>query len=307
MKNRQDLSVLIIEDEQLFRSLAFQIFDGCKRATALNAQDGLNKFKEHCPDITLLDIGLPDKSGLDLLPELLGYDPEAFIVMLTASRISTDVNRAKELGAAGYIVKPFTHAKVASCLQKYNEFKRKLQEIAPEDRANNLIAKLKIEAIEIDLEKEAEEKRQRELEAYKSAIKETIGNWKILFVDDYPTNRERANKQLRNLSPNIHITGKGIEALEMVRKHSFDIIFLDSKLSDINGYKVTEMIREYEIEKNHPRAVIIGMIETKSDEIEKNFWQASGMDDYIAKPTKFIQLREFLEKYADLQVKEREI
>ena len=57
------------------------------------------------PDVTLLDVRMPDKSGVDVLHEILAEDPKARVVMLTTSDAAEDVFRSIEDGALGYVMK----------------------------------------------------------------------------------------------------------------------------------------------------------------------------------------------------------
>ena len=57
------------------------------------------------PDVTLLDVRMPDRGGLDVLRELLAADPRSRVVMLTTSDVEEDVFRAIEDGALGYVMK----------------------------------------------------------------------------------------------------------------------------------------------------------------------------------------------------------
>ena len=57
------------------------------------------------PDVTLLDVRMPDKGGIDVLREIIAADPHARVVMLTTSDVEEDVFRAIEEGALGYVMK----------------------------------------------------------------------------------------------------------------------------------------------------------------------------------------------------------
>lgn len=57
------------------------------------------------PDITLLDVRMPDKSGIEVLKEIIAANPKARVVMLTTSDTEEDVFRAIEEGALGYVMK----------------------------------------------------------------------------------------------------------------------------------------------------------------------------------------------------------
>ncbi|MBO7722137.1 MAG: response regulator transcription factor [Kiritimatiellae bacterium] len=59
----------------------------------------------HAPDVTLLDVRMPDLGGIDVLKEILAINPKARVVMLTTSDVEEDVFRAIEEGALGYVMK----------------------------------------------------------------------------------------------------------------------------------------------------------------------------------------------------------
>jgi response regulator of citrate/malate metabolism len=106
------ISVLIVEDNRTHRMCAAQSLANytqakVQRHNAVTIAEAREHFKTLNPDLVLLDINLPDGNGLDLLPELLTMRPKCFIVMMTGSTSEEDFKRAKELGARGYILKPF--------------------------------------------------------------------------------------------------------------------------------------------------------------------------------------------------------
>lgn len=113
------LKILVIEDNHMFRNLALRMLPNCKKRSAVTAKEGLKLFKDLAPDITFLDIGLPDKNGLELLKTLKDINPDAFIVMLTQSRVLSDVDTAVKYGAAGYIAKPFSQKEIESYIKLY--------------------------------------------------------------------------------------------------------------------------------------------------------------------------------------------
>lgn len=120
------LSILVIEDNDMFLQLALEMLSGHRYEGAKNAKDGLEKFKTTHPDITFLDIGLPDGSGHDLLKQMHDIDPNAFVVMLTASNLQADVQQSLTKGAKGYIVKPFSRSQIKESLYRFKEHRKTL-------------------------------------------------------------------------------------------------------------------------------------------------------------------------------------
>jgi DNA-binding NarL/FixJ family response regulator len=72
---------------------------------APNGQEAIQQFRKHLPDITLMDLRLPDMSGTDALVAIRGEFPEARIVMLTTFEGDAEIYRALKAGARGYLLK----------------------------------------------------------------------------------------------------------------------------------------------------------------------------------------------------------
>lgn len=119
--------ILVVEDEANIRSLLrtlltannYQIF------LAENATQGKLIFKSHCPDLILLDLGLPDMDGLDLLKEIR-KDSLVPVIVLSARYDEMDKVLALDLGANDYVTKPFgtaeLQARIRTALRNSNPF-----------------------------------------------------------------------------------------------------------------------------------------------------------------------------------------
>ena len=104
--------LLIVDDEEGIRSLVrmtldsdeFEIFEASEGAEAIELT------RRHLPDIVLLDVMLPDRSGIEVC-QAIKSDPLTSgtdVVMLTAKAQSRDVSEAETAGADGYFTKPFS-------------------------------------------------------------------------------------------------------------------------------------------------------------------------------------------------------
>jgi len=101
-------SVLIVDDEVGTReSLRMILKNDYQVFLAKNAEEALLQFKEHSPDVILLDIILPDLDGLKVLEKIKQKEPEAIVIMITATRTVKTAVEAMKLGAYDYITKPF--------------------------------------------------------------------------------------------------------------------------------------------------------------------------------------------------------
>jgi len=100
--------ILIVEDEVLLRrSLKIRLeSEGYAVTTAENGDEALTFARRDRPDLILLDIGLPDRSGLDLA-RTLQREMDVPIIFLTGRRQQADIVVGLELGAEDYVTKPF--------------------------------------------------------------------------------------------------------------------------------------------------------------------------------------------------------
>jgi DNA-binding NtrC family response regulator len=104
---REKHKILIVDDEAPFRSALRRLLE--RRHILLEADTGargLALAESERPDLILLDIGLPDESGLDLLPRFKEMRPSPTIIMITAYDRVKDVVSAIKQGAFDYLVKP---------------------------------------------------------------------------------------------------------------------------------------------------------------------------------------------------------
>lgn len=102
-------SVLIVEDESALVRLIrdYLVHDGFQVMTAGDAATAMQRFKQDQPDLIVLDLGLPDRNGLDVTREIRRTSTTP-IIILTARGEETDRVVGLELGADDYMVKPFS-------------------------------------------------------------------------------------------------------------------------------------------------------------------------------------------------------
>ena len=100
--------LLIVEDEVvLARSIARSLSNRGHLVTVSGTlQAGEQAFEEQHPDLALLDMELPDGSGLDLLARWMARDPQARVLVMTAYAGTEHAERARKLGARGCLHKP---------------------------------------------------------------------------------------------------------------------------------------------------------------------------------------------------------
>jgi len=114
----QRATVLIVDDEDTVCDFVSDglVFKGYLCDIALDASDALTKLKEQDYDIVLLDINLPNMSGLDLLKIVNNYYQMTAVIMISGVKDLDTVIGAMKLGASDYIIKPFTIGVLSSSI-----------------------------------------------------------------------------------------------------------------------------------------------------------------------------------------------
>jgi DNA-binding NtrC family response regulator len=107
-------SVLIIDDEAAIRESLETLLtlEGYAVETAETAEQGLLRMAERSFDLVLLDLALPDRSGMDLLPDLCAQSPGLSVIMITAYGTVENAVKAMQSGAANFIQKPWDNEKL---------------------------------------------------------------------------------------------------------------------------------------------------------------------------------------------------
>jgi DNA-binding NarL/FixJ family response regulator len=110
MTNSLDrIRILIVDDHPLLRegvvSLVEKQADMLIVAEASNGNEGLQLFRQHIPDITLMDLRLPGMDGIDAMTAILAEFPDAKIIVLTTFSGDAHILRALKAGARGYLLK----------------------------------------------------------------------------------------------------------------------------------------------------------------------------------------------------------
>ena len=103
------IRILSVDDHPLLRAgiagLIADEDDMVLVAEAENGRDAVQKYGQHHPDVTLMDLQMPEMDGLDALEAIRARDPEARVVVLTTYPGDAQVLRALKAGACGYLLK----------------------------------------------------------------------------------------------------------------------------------------------------------------------------------------------------------
>jgi DNA-binding NarL/FixJ family response regulator len=102
-------------------------------AEASNGRDAILRFREHQPDVTLMDLRLPDMSGIDAMIAIRSEFPEAHIIMLSTFGGDVEIQRALQAGARAYVLKSMPPKELVEIIRQVHAGKKR---IPPEIAAN---------------------------------------------------------------------------------------------------------------------------------------------------------------------------
>ena len=136
MSDQPRIRVFSVDDHPLLREgIAAMINnepDMTMIAQASNGREAIQRFREHRPDVTLMDLRLPDISGIDAMIAIRHEFPDARIVMLTTFEGDVEIQRALAAGARGYILKNMPPKELIGVVRQVHAGKKR---IPPEDAA----------------------------------------------------------------------------------------------------------------------------------------------------------------------------
>jgi DNA-binding NarL/FixJ family response regulator len=130
LTNDGQITILAVDDHDLVRKGVAAILAAepglSLVAEAGTAAEAISLFAVHRPDVTLMDLRLPDKSGIETTREIRRMFPDARIIALTSYDGDQDIYRALEAGVRGYLLKDMVHAEVIRAIRVVHAGKRYL-------------------------------------------------------------------------------------------------------------------------------------------------------------------------------------
>jgi signal transduction histidine kinase/CheY-like chemotaxis protein len=209
-------------------------------------------------DIVVLDYQMPEMDGIAVAKRIKG-DAEladTILILLTSVTLPLDVGEIKATGFAGYLVKPVHHSELADVLAASLHARR--------DQAPGPL-----------ITRHLLHEHQREKPG--SGLYQGMS---MLVVDDNAINQKVASKLLQGLGCRVAIAGNGQEALELLEKVSYDIVFMDVQMPVMDGLQATRLLRE----RGNDTPVIAMTAHAMQGDRERCL--AAGMNGYVSKPVK---------------------
>ncbi|HEX3228893.1 MAG TPA: response regulator transcription factor [Pyrinomonadaceae bacterium] len=142
MPKTSPISILIADDHFVVRTgLAAVIStqpDMVVVAEAVNGRQAVELFRQHRPDITLMDLRMPEMNGVEAITAIRGEFPKARLIVLTTYDGDEDIYRALQAGARGYLLKDMLREGLLEAVRAVHEGHRRI----PAEVANRLAERL---------------------------------------------------------------------------------------------------------------------------------------------------------------------
>ncbi|MEL6820266.1 MAG: response regulator [Calditrichota bacterium] len=263
--------VLIIDDNYTNRRILEELVrrrwkmepvsvPGGKEAISLyntESDDGVAPF-----DLILLDGQMPEMDGFDTAIALKPLVGEAPMILLTSSDQHGDIQRCREIGVCGYLVKPVRPSDLLHVIQRNYK---------------------KIDAIKIQAEA---------LDTVNSMAESNP--LKVLLAEDNVVNQRLALKLLERGGHRVVVAENGLEAVKEWRNDSFDVILMDVQMPEMDGLAATAEIRREERDRELPPTTIIALTAHAMKGDREKCLEA-GMNGYLSKPIMRNELFEILQ------------
>jgi DNA-binding NarL/FixJ family response regulator len=124
------IRVFSVDDHPLLREGIAAIInnqpDMLMVAQAANAQDAVEQFRKHKPDVTLMDLRLPDRNGIETMIAIRTEFCDARVIMLTTFEGDVEIKRALEAGARGYMLKSMPPKELVEVIRQVHAGKKRI-------------------------------------------------------------------------------------------------------------------------------------------------------------------------------------
>jgi DNA-binding NarL/FixJ family response regulator len=172
------IRVLVVDDHELIRvgiaTLLLSESDMKLVGEASNGREAISKFRECHPDVTLMDLQMPEMNGFDAMVAIRGEFPEPRIIILTTYRGDVQAQRAIKAGAQGYLLKNLLHKELLQTIRAVHAGRKAMApEVAIEVAEHTGEEGLTVKEIEV-LRRIATGSANKDIAAQLSATEETV-------------------------------------------------------------------------------------------------------------------------------------
>jgi DNA-binding NarL/FixJ family response regulator len=130
MDEQKQIRVMSVDDHPLLREGIVAVVNSQKDmlivAQAATAREAVEQFRKHRPDVVLMDLRLPDMSGIDAMIAIREGSPDAKVIVVTTVEGDAEIKRALEGGARGYVLKSMPPKELVEVIRQVNAGKKRI-------------------------------------------------------------------------------------------------------------------------------------------------------------------------------------
>src|ERR1700730_14078909 len=215
--------------------------------------------------LILTDMHMPKMDGFGLVERIRKNPQLATIMMLTSAGHRGDATRCQELGVAAYLLKPIRQSELREAIAR-------ALGATEQEGVLPLITRFSLQ-------------EGRDPSAFLS----------VLLVEDNAVNQRLAARLLEKRGHRVVVTSNGREALAALEQGTFDLVFMDVQMPEMDGLEATAVIRKKEQLSGKHQAVIALTAHAMKGDQERCV--AAGMDGYLSKPIRQQELDAILKDY----------
>jgi DNA-binding NarL/FixJ family response regulator len=178
------IRILIVDDHPLLRQGILALIadeqDMTVVAEAADGREAIQRFREHHPDVTLMDLQMPEMNGLDAMISIRGEFPEARIIVLTTYTGDVQARRALQAGARAYLLKNSLHKDLLGTIRAVHAGRKTLSpevsfELA-EHAAEETLSPLEVRVLRLIAEGNSNKEIAHLLSVTEDAVKGQVRN-----------------------------------------------------------------------------------------------------------------------------------
>ncbi len=262
-KRLSQFSVLVVEDHINVQNSLIEMLKEfrCDFTIVSNASDCINEVQKSIQsgrspyDVVLVDSHIQNDSGLEIMQKIKDICNSQAIIYMSEKIHRKDFDAARAVGVVDCLTKPLRHDSLAKILRR--------------------------------IQRDGKSSGRREAVRTERIQKHSDKRYRVLLAEDNIVNQKVASRMLESLGCEVELVQNGVEAYTAAQHTTYDAIFMDCQMPEMDGYEATTLIRENSSNKSTP---IIALTAHALVGDKERCLQA-GMSDFIPKPIR----REVLE------------
>ena len=278
------LRVLVVDDNNVNRHMMHRLLEswGLRCSCYDSAEQAHAALRRGVADgdpyeLALLDFQMPGQDG-EQLGRAIKADPETadtVLIMLTSVGRQGDAKRLENGGFSGYLLKPIRATQLRATMVAVWGAHKQGQTVGLVTR--HLLC-------------ESKSNQEQTAQAIGQAPRA-----RVLVAEDNRVNQKVAVRILEKLNCRVDVAANGREALDLLESLSYDMVFMDCQMPELDGYEATLEIRH---RQGTGRRIPVIAMTAHALQGDRERCLAAGMDDYMSKPVAPAGFREMLDRWA---------